>query len=234
MTRTMNEIDLIGKLGSEVPPLSPAARERVHERMLARAGVIDSRAGLDGRPARRPMPRRRRAILLTLTGVTAAATAAVLPLALSTPAYAVSKRSDGTVTVEIREFLEPKKLQASLREAGVAAVVDYLPIGQSCQQPRGRSVATAQILMERPAKDSDGVLFQIAPGSLKSGQTLVVEATFDQNNPAKAGNIATSVVEGQATDCKVTRDPAAQNGDGSVKVVPVQPGKDMPGVPAGS
>ncbi|MBB6472876.1 hypothetical protein [Sphaerisporangium rubeum] len=221
----MNEIDLLARIGGDVPPLSDTARRRVHDMLLARAAAADT--ATTPHASRAP---RRRLRVLALAGTAAAATAAIaVPLSLGSPAYAVDRLSDGTVTVRIHEFLEPKKLQASLREAGVPAEVDYLPAGQACRQPRGVQAATAQLAVDQPA--DGGLAFRIPAGQVKAGQTLVLVATFADDDPSKAGTIAMSVVEGRAARCTAVPAPA---GDGAVKVVPNRPGDARPGTPAGS
>jgi hypothetical protein len=51
------------------------------------------------------------------------------------PAYAVNKNDDGTVTVEISSLSDAAGLEQKLREAGIPAVVQYLPPGKACKQP---------------------------------------------------------------------------------------------------
>jgi hypothetical protein len=48
------------------------------------------------------------------------------------PAYA---NDDGTVTVEISSLNDAAWLERKLREAGISAVVQYLPPGKACKQP---------------------------------------------------------------------------------------------------
>ncbi|MEO3813933.1 hypothetical protein ABGB17_33465 [Sphaerisporangium sp. B11E5] len=219
----MNEIDLLARLGDDAPPLSDTARRRVHDMLLARAEAADTVT-----TPRAPRAPRRGLRVLALAGTAVAAAAAIaVPLSLGTPAYAVDKLPDGTVTVRIHEFLEPKKLQASLRDAGISAEVDYLPVGQACRQPRGVQPATAQLAVEQPA--DGGLAFRIPAGQVKPGQTLVFVATFADDDPSQAGSIAMSVVEGRAARCTAVPAPA---GDGAVKVVPIRPGEAQPGTPA--
>ncbi|MFC6086253.1 hypothetical protein [Sphaerisporangium aureirubrum] len=227
----MNEIDLLAKIGDDVPPLSDAARGRVHHMLLVQAGAARPEAPTRRRGAvLRGTPRRRGLRAAVLAGAAAAVAAVAVPLALGTPAYAVDRLPDGTVTVRIHEFLEPKRLQASLREAGVPAEVDYLPAGQTCRGPRGVRPATAGLALEWPP-DGSGITFRIPPDRLRPGQTLVIVATFAADDPARAGSIAMSVVEGRAARCTAVPGPA---GDGAVKVVPIRPGEVRPGTPAGS
>jgi hypothetical protein len=86
--------------------------------------------------ARSRSPRR-----LALAGATVvlAAVAAVAAVQLvsggAAPAYAVNKNDDGTVTVEISSLSDAAGLEQKLREAGIPAVVQYLPPGKTCKQP---------------------------------------------------------------------------------------------------
>jgi hypothetical protein len=47
-------------------------------------------------------------------------------------AYAVTANEDGTVSVEINSLRDAEGLERRLREAGVPAVVQYLPPGKAC------------------------------------------------------------------------------------------------------
>jgi hypothetical protein len=93
-----------------------------------------------------PRPiRRSRMMWGAMATVTAAAAVAVVVVAgpSSTPAYAVTKNADGTVTLSLHELAmkpaEQKKLAAKLRGAGVNMIVDTLPAGKTCADGRGRS-----------------------------------------------------------------------------------------------
>ncbi|MFB4273577.1 hypothetical protein ACBJ32_59010, partial [Nonomuraea sp. GTA35] len=87
--------------------------------------------------------RRTRRIVGLAAAVAAAATAVVVLTgvtgATGSAAYAVSKGSDGTVDVQINSFVDPEGLESELAEAGITSVVDYLPAGQTCKQPRGEN-----------------------------------------------------------------------------------------------
>src|SRR5262249_35212973 len=78
---------------------------------------------------------------LTLVGGTAVlvavAAAAGVPFLTggAAPAFAVDANEDGTVTVEINSLRDAAGLQSKLREAGIRAVVQYLPPGKACKQP---------------------------------------------------------------------------------------------------
>ncbi|GAA1254534.1 hypothetical protein GCM10009677_00300 [Sphaerisporangium rubeum] len=239
----MNEIDLLTMTGADVPPLPDASRHRIHALLLAKARATDSVPAVTFAPGttreRRPVHTpgtspsrhspRRRLRAAVLAGTAAAIAAVTVPFAFSTPAFAVRKLPDGTVTVRINEFLEPKKLQASLRDAGIRAEVDYLPIGQTCRLPRGTRTAPIRLTAEQPA--DGGAAFRIPSGQVGPGQTLVLVATFAENNPSRSGSIAMSVIDGTASPCTATPDPA---GAGTVTVAPIGPGHTPQGTPAGS
>lgn len=82
-------------------------------------------------------PRRRLALAggLAVLLVVAAGTGMPLLTGGAAPAYAVSTNDDGTVTVEINSLTDAAGLESELREAGIRAVVEYLPPGKTCKQP---------------------------------------------------------------------------------------------------
>ncbi len=87
--------------------------------------------------ARRARSRRRLVVAGSVAGVAAVAAGVGVPFLSrgTTPAYAVSANDDGTVTVEINSLSDAAGLQSKLRDAGVSAVVQYLPQGKACKQP---------------------------------------------------------------------------------------------------
>ncbi|GAA4639942.1 hypothetical protein GCM10023196_103500 [Actinoallomurus vinaceus] len=209
----MDEIDLLARIGTDVPPLADKARARTRAQILARAdrAAADRPNGVDaGRSARFPRARRRMAFRLGL-GTIAAAAAAIavgLPLTNTTPAYAVTKHSDGTVEVVIRQFLYPKKLEATLRENGLRAVVDYVPLGQVCLEPRGLMVPqdTMKVVplpaARKPANKN--TVLRLSPAGLKADETLVIEASFDKSHPDKSSIFRIAVFRGAVAACKPT------------------------------
>jgi hypothetical protein len=98
------------------------------------------------RPAPEPVTHRRRhRTRLALAGAGVAAATAAVALVVSsnevTPnAYAVQSRPDGSISVSIRSLSDADGLQRSLRDAGVPAVVDYVPSGErDCPAPSAAS-----------------------------------------------------------------------------------------------
>jgi hypothetical protein len=95
--------------------------------------------GPEGRPRAwvTSWPRRRLVLIGGVAAVLAVVAAAGVPFLSggAEPAYAVTSNGDGTVTVEINSLSDAAGLQAKLREAGIRAVVQYLPAGKTCKQP---------------------------------------------------------------------------------------------------
>lgn len=168
-------------------------------------------------PVRRP---RRRLVGLTaaVAGVAAAATVAVTVTGVfGAPAYAVTASADGGVAVRINAFRDPEGLASELAKAGVQAVVDYLPYGQTCKEPRGQHGDAGGRFAATIGRDGDGISFRITKGQVPAGQTLVLAVTLDRSG-ADAPPFSTSlqVVKGAVADCEATampEPPAGGTGD---------------------
>ncbi|WP_433220054.1 hypothetical protein [Microtetraspora malaysiensis] len=95
------------------------------------------------RRARRYGPRR---LVLGLAAAAVVATGIVVgPTLLQnghsvSAAYAVTKDSDGIVYIRVRDSQDRAGLGKRLRELGVPAIVDYVPDGQKCREPRATYV----------------------------------------------------------------------------------------------
>ncbi|ABW14432.1 hypothetical protein Franean1_5073 [Parafrankia sp. EAN1pec] len=191
-----DDLDLLTRLGADVPPLSAEGRARVRARLLAgAAGTANAPTHAESnavmgadctRPPRldvlervddpgTPPRRRRRALRLGVVGAAAAAvslTAALVLPGSASPAYALSEEPDGTVKVQINEFRQAKQLEADLRAAGINAVVDFVPIGQTCQQLRGGGAPPAGSDVAPPAEggvSNGGQPPDSAPGAVAEG-----------------------------------------------------------------
>lgn len=142
----------------------------------------------DGRPERPARRLLRRPAFLVPALAATAALAVALPVLVGggTPAYAVDQNPDGTISIEINEVREPKKLEADLNALGFRAVVDYVPQGKQCEDPRGdflprersygRAADNALVLIDRETPSDGGFVFN--PGALEEGQTAVLEFTI--------------------------------------------------------
>ncbi|MER5650116.1 hypothetical protein [Streptosporangium sp. NPDC002524] len=140
-----------------------------------------------GKPARRPL-RRPSSLVAALGAVAALAVAVPVFVGAGTPAYAVDQNPDGTISIKINEVREPKRLEADLNALGFRAVVDYVPQGKQCEDPRGdflprersygRAADDALVLIDRETPSEGGFVFN--PGALDEGQTAVLEFTIGE------------------------------------------------------
>ncbi|MEV0591759.1 hypothetical protein [Nonomuraea cavernae] len=170
-------------------------RDKLLEELRAEAATVP----WEPRPARRPTrPLVAAAGLAAAVGV---AVAVVIPLMSDTPAFAVVKNSDGTVTVRINEFVRPKELEMRLREEGVRAVIDYVPYGQTCREPRGEIVPQPERMPLRRAENS--MDFWIDPKDLGPDETLVVQMHSANGDPAKGNGGRVGVIRGPVAPCEL-------------------------------
>ena len=136
-----------------------------------------------GTPVTSPSSRRLRPRLAVLAGavaVVAVSAAAGIPLLSggTTPAYAVSRNQDGSVTVEVGSLQDAAGLEQKLREVGVPAVVQYLPPGKACEQPWPGTAAPPPDgehgLQMMGVDSSNGRTTFTIDGQIPAGATLVI------------------------------------------------------------
>jgi hypothetical protein len=182
--------------------------------------------------------RRRRLI----TGAAVAGLAAVAALTVpflsgsETPAYAVTKNTDGTITLKIIEFRDPAQVEKDLAAVGLTADVSYTKPGTRCAPERGQTEAGPTFSKEElKSKDPEvhrkireaienspnGKAFKLGGGELrinpqlvKAGQTAVMEFTenADQTSgpekPRPLWEFSGYIVTGPVKPCKVIDDPS--------------------------
>ncbi|WP_155127087.1 hypothetical protein [[Actinomadura] parvosata] len=158
-----------------------------------------------------PVRRTRRIVGLS-AAVAAAATAVVMLTGVSgvagSAAYAVSKGSDGTVEVQISSFVDPEGLESELAEAGITSVVDYLPAGQTCKQPRGENGAADGRFAASISKAGDGIAFEIKEGEVPADSTLVLAVTKSEDgDSAPPSTTSLQIVKGTVAPCEPTSAP---------------------------
>lgn len=178
------------------------------ERLLAELKARVAERAATARAARRPYRRR---LLLGVAVAAVAVAAGVTPFTgTDSPAYAISRNADGTVTVRINEFRHPERLEADLRRQGVRTDISYLRAGRTCAfgrftsadpgyvpwdgrvepDPKKREKALREA-MNRPsskALQADGTRvgeFTVVPRYIGPGQTLVLEVI--ENRPPRSG-----------------------------------------------
>ncbi|MGW4967670.1 hypothetical protein ACWEPL_61570 [Nonomuraea sp. NPDC004186] len=179
-----------------------------------------------------PVRRTRRIVGLSaaVAGVAAAATAVVMLTGVTgsaAAAYAVSKSSDGTVDVQINSFVDPDGLESELAEAGIKSVVDYLPAGQTCKQPRGENGAADGKFAAGISKAGDGIAFKIKEGDVPAGSTLVLAVTKSEDGDSAAPSTTSlQIVKGTVAPCEPTSAPAIPPLDNETTSAPATPPLD--------
>lgn len=172
-------MDTLKAMWETVPPATPedlaGARRRLLNGMHPRRRVVTA-------------PR-----LLIAAGVAVAAALTPLIIGTGTPAYAVTKSPDGTITVTVNELRDPAGLQAELGAAGVKADVSFVAPGMRCESGRfvsvdpayGGSGATGpdeerwrSLKATRPISMRE---IRIAPEHINPDETLVLEYRDNQN-----------------------------------------------------
>lgn len=135
---------------------------------------------------------RRRPALIPGTALAAALAAAAAVLVFtatsSTPAYAVTTHSDGTVTVTLNDVHAITALNAALAQAGIAAKA--IPLTVDCPihgfpnpMPAGTNPNTYTITIV-PAEIPAGYTAVLAVGENASGQIALAQGAFRSPVPA--------------------------------------------------
>ncbi|MFB4273596.1 hypothetical protein [Nonomuraea sp. GTA35] len=159
--------------------------------------------------------RRTRRIVGLAAAVAAAATAVAMVTGVTgSAAYAVSKGSDGTVEVQINSFVDPEGLESELAEAGITSVVDYLPAGQTCKQPRGENGAADGKFAAGISKAGDGIAFEIKEGEVPADSTLVLAVTKSEDGDSEPpSTVSLQIVKGTVAPCEPTSAPTIPPAD---------------------
>ncbi|MEV2267054.1 hypothetical protein [Nonomuraea africana] len=187
--------------------------------------------------ARRMLVRRRLFTGAAVAGIAAAAVVVVPFLNGSeTPAYAVTKNTDGTITLKINEFRNPSQVEKDLAELGLTADVSYVKPGTRCAPDRGQTDAGPKFSKEDlMSKDPEvrkrireaienspngkafrmgGGQVRINPQHIKPGQTAVMEFTEDEDQtsgpekPRALWQFSGYLVTGPVKPCQVIDDPS--------------------------
>ncbi|MEV4398418.1 hypothetical protein [Nonomuraea sp. NPDC049607] len=200
--------------------------------------LMELKAEIEARNGARSRRTRRRLLTGTAVAAVLAAAAVATPFlnGSDTPAYAVSKNTDGTITLKINEFQDPGQVEKDLAALGLPADVSYLKPGTRCAPDRapadaGPSFTKEELQSKDPAvherirkaieNSPNAKTFrlgngqvQIDPKRIKPGQTAVMEFTEDDDQtsgpekPRALWQFGGFVVDGPAKPCKVIDDPS--------------------------
>ncbi|GLH99986.1 hypothetical protein [Phytohabitans aurantiacus] len=204
-------------------PLAP-----YEERLLAELrGVVAERATSTAAPVRTfraSRPRARFAVGLGAAAALAIAAGIGGPALLGAgdgPAFAADKDPDGSIRIYIREYSDPKGLQERLRQLGVDAVVDYVPNGKQCREPRATYVPFDQqpadlVTISPPPKGDEGTYLRLHPELIGEGRTFVFTTTIigdldDEEHQAKA---QVRLATGPVADCEQVPGPVLPRNGG--------------------
>ncbi|MGW5265063.1 hypothetical protein ACWEQG_29160 [Microbispora sp. NPDC004025] len=166
-------------------------------------------AAVPGRAKRRGP---RRLVLGLAAAAVAAAGVVVGPSllhdgALTTPSYAVTKDSHGVVWVRVRDFRDVAGLAKQLRDLGVPAVVDYVPAGKKCREPRATRVEDIPRGIYDPPTNLPGAKYgwqmRIDTRLFKPGQTFVWTLTA---LPGGMSSTSTILMEDPVKPCVLVPD----------------------------
>ncbi|MEV0390991.1 sigma factor-like helix-turn-helix DNA-binding protein [Nonomuraea sp. NPDC050643] len=184
----------------------------------------------------RLLVRRRLATGAVVAGIAAAAAVAAPFLNGSeTPAYAVTKNTDGTITLKINEFRDPARVEKDLAAVGLTADVSYVKPGTRCAPGRGTTDGPSFSKEELKSKDPEvrkrireaienspngrafklgGGEVRIDPRHIRPDQTAVMEFTENEDQtsgpekPRALWEFGGYLVTGPVKPCKVVDDPS--------------------------
>ncbi len=218
----------------------------LEERRLAELKqYVVSRPATDQVPARRG-PRRYVRPVLAFGAAAAVATAALVAASVGTgtPAYAVTKSADGTVTITLTDFRDTTQLSRELKQLGVPAAVYYIPQGEYCYQADAHPVTDVpKGLYSVPSAlpSGPGWSMRLDPRLLQPGQMLLFGISAGSVRSTEMDGSATFLVSGQATACQFQPEPPASPAPGAPKGAVVSdlgsfkfPGEVTPQWPSGS
>ncbi|RCG31308.1 hypothetical protein DQ384_11370 [Sphaerisporangium album] len=206
--------------------------------------LSELKAQMAVRPSGEHIPARRRTgrRLLMAAGVVGVAAAAVVAVPWATgsgsPAYAVTKNADGSVTLTLREFRAPETVERDLAATGVRADIAYMPLGKRCDVSRYRPLAEDQANMptkeemesDDPAKRATVLQklenrpsgkavrlrddITIYPRRIAPGWTLVIDIaenprTPTADDPGVAWQFSAGLTDGPVRPCRLVDDPSA-------------------------
>lgn len=169
-----------------------------------RAEVESAATRSDG-PVLADRGRRRRWYVPAAASAAAVVAGALVAQAVwPTPAYAVSGRNGGKVTVQVMRLEGAEQLERELARRGIPADITYLPDGKQCAPGRYTAVRTPGMMLGVSADEFE---VTIPPRAVGSGDTFVLSASV---KPIKDGFSATvdfDIAHGKVAGCRVVDAP---------------------------
>ncbi len=175
------------------------------ERLLAELKDV-ARVGTTTATAARRRGRRRALVAVAAAAATFAGFTAFSGFH-DPPAYAVTRNPDGSVRLHINEFRDAAGLQRVLRANGVAVVVDFLPNGKDCAEPRAAYIDDREVsgLIEPAPRTGAGFAWMLHTERIKPGQTVVLttKVVYDRPESVGASEIGIHVATGLVAPCRL-------------------------------
>ncbi|MDF5751832.1 hypothetical protein [Spongiactinospora sp. TRM90649] len=200
----------------EIDGLRPLARVAPGERGADPAGaggraLLTSIMAEEPGAATAPRPRRgQRTVFGLAAAVALAAGAVVVPTFLGDgsalpKSYAVTRTDDGKVIIQVRDFRDAAGLEQRLKALRVPAIVNGLPSGQMCREPRGKHVKDIPPglygVPENIPGETEGWQMRIDTTLFKPGQTFVW--TISASDASGDGSsTSTYLMEGPIAPCE--------------------------------
>ncbi|MEV6151031.1 hypothetical protein AB0L53_11890 [Nonomuraea sp. NPDC052129] len=202
--KNIDEIDAMKPLARIEPGGQGGSPSAAGARALLAAITSEEPGPLPGK-VRKP-----RKLALGLVAVVALAAGVVVgPVMLADgsgvpTSYAVTKTADGMVTIQIRDFHDAVGLRKRLQALGVPAIVDQVPYGQMCREPRGKDVRDIPqglySLPENIPGEAKGWQMRIDTKLFRPGQTFVWTISAKANG--EGSSTSTYLMEGQVAPCE--------------------------------
>jgi hypothetical protein len=126
----------------------------------------------------------------------------------ATPAFAVDRQSDGSVTVTINSLSDASGLERALGAVGIPAVVYYTPVGKTCAEPLGTPAARRGSFQTSSGTSRSGhsVSFTLPADIVGPGQTLVI-MTSGTTGVGSFSSVGMGVVQGNVGPCRLVDAP---------------------------
>ncbi|MEU6550303.1 hypothetical protein ABZ915_08440 [Streptomyces sp. NPDC046915] len=204
-TKAMFEDRLLAQLQAEIERREVGAR-REH---AAGERIGRTEAPAPGRPL---FTRRRLALAAGACAVAGLAMVLVPGSPADSPAYAVDRHQDGTVTFSLLKIgIGPagqRELAERLRADGIHVTIDDLTYGHQCAQPRGELLSNTLVrgYIGKPPKEGSVPTGEPDPGhimkvTLHPGDSLAIE-NLSQKNPKATPSEMFYAVKGKIAPCE--------------------------------
>lgn len=154
-------------------------------------------------PATRPqLPagRRRWYVTAAMAVIAAIIAAAVVGVLRPTPAFAVSGRTNGKVTVHVMRLEGAGSLERALAKRGIRADISYLPPGKECAPGRFVDVSPPGLLLSVGADD---FTVTIPAGSVGKDNAFVMSAAVVPIQHGVSADVEFGIAKGPVAPCRV-------------------------------